>query len=208
MNKAIIGLLGLLGGAALAVGPGCGGAGGPSPSAPACDQTCLDQVAMRALRITLKEVFNGTVQSTAVGAKDFPSYGCFLGGTASVKGNVTSNASVGTTSVDLTYVLDGCHYISVDTDPTQNYDTILTGTVTEHGIIAVQPGNTTVLTIASDAMTFAGTVYSPPIPYQADGVQDAGGPDAAPAGTCPVQLGQDGNQLSGTICGRAAGVAL
>jgi hypothetical protein len=207
MWKAVVALRGLLGGAGLAMGLGCGGGAGPSPSSPPCDQACKDAVAMRAFRETLKQVFNGALQSMPVGAQD-QRYGCTFGGTAHVTGTVTSNANVGTTSVALTYMLDHCHYIAVDMDPTQNYDITLTGAANEDGIIAVQPGTSTALTITSDAMSFSGTVYSPPLPYPTDAGQESPAPDAAPSGSCPLELTQNGNQLSGEICGRVAGLTL
>jgi hypothetical protein len=43
-------------------------------------------------------------------------------------------------------------------------------------------------------MTLEGTVYDPPIDYGRTG--------------CAVELGQDGDRLSGTLCGRAVGVEL
>jgi hypothetical protein len=70
----------------------------------------------------------------------------------------------------------------------------LTGTATEKGTLAVQPSANTALTIQSDAMTFSGTVHDPPLNYQAN--------------ACPLALVQDGNQLSGTVCGRQAGTSL
>jgi hypothetical protein len=106
--------------------------------------------------------------------------------------------------VSLTYVLDHCRYLAADTDPTLNYDITLTGTAIEMGVIAVQPGTTTSLAITSGAMTFSGNVYSPPLPYP----EDAAGQDAGAANACAVQVAQNGNQLSGTICGRTAGLTL
>jgi hypothetical protein len=207
MWKSVVALLGAIGGAALATGLGCGNAG-PTPSSPPCDQACKDAVAIRAFRETLKQVFNGALQMMPVGAQD-QMYICMpFGGTAHVTGTVTSNASVGTTSVALTYVLDHCHYIAVDTDPTQNYDMTLTGTALENGIIAVQPGTATALSITSDAMTFSGTVYSPPIPYPGDAGGEVPASDAGPAEACSVQLAQNGNQISGKICDRTAGLTL
>ncbi len=205
MSKAKVLLLVAIG-AALALGLACGSAG-PSPSSPACDQACKDAVALRAFRETLKQVFNGALLSRPVGPQD-QTYECSpFAGTAHVTGTVTSNANVGTNSVMLTYVLDHCRYVAVDTDPTQNYDMTLTGTAQEQGIIAVQPGTTTALSITSDAMTFSGTVYSPALPYPAD-AGSQGATDAAAGQTCSVQVAQNGNQLSGMICGRTAGLTL
>jgi hypothetical protein len=194
--------------AVLALGLGCNGAG-PSPTSPPCDQSCQDSVALRGFRETLKQVFNGALQAQPVGAQDV-TYNCApLGGTAHITGTATSNADVGSTTVSLTYVFDGCRYIAQDTDPTQNYDMTVTGVVVETGTIAVQPGSTTSLAITSDAVVLAGSVYSPPILYATDGgidLPDAG--DAGSLGACAILVSQDGNQLSGTICGRTAGVSL
>jgi hypothetical protein len=58
----------------------------------------------------------------------------------------------------------------------------------------VQPSITTALLMASDSLTLTGTVYDPPISYSAD--------------ACALELSQSGDDLSGTICGRPAGVDL
>ncbi len=189
---------------------GCNGAG-PSPTSPPCDQTCQDSVALRGFRETLKQVFNGALQAQPVGAQDV-TYDCApLGGTAHITGNAISNADVGSTTVSLTYVFDGCRYVAQDTDPTQNYDLTLTGVVVETGTIAVQPGSTTSLAITSDAAILAGSVYSPPILFATDGgvdLIDAGDAGGLGLGACAILMSQDGNQISGTICGRTAGVSL
>jgi hypothetical protein len=192
----------------LALAFGCNGAG-PSPTSPPCEQSCQDSVALRGFRETLKQVFNGALQAQPVGAQDVTFTCAPLGGTAHITGTATSNADVGSTSVSLTYAFDRCRYIAQDTDPTQNYDMSVTGVVVETGTIAVQPGSTTALAITSDAVILAGSVYSPPILFATDGgvsFPDAG--DAGSLGACAIQVSQDGNQLSGTICGRAAGVSL
>ena len=187
---------------------GCSGAG-PSPTSPPCDQSCQDSVALRGFRETLKQVFNGALQAQPVGAQDV-TYDCApLGGTAHITGTATSNADVGSTTVNLTYVFDRCRYIAQDTDPTQNYDMSVTGIVVETGTIAVQPGSTTSLAITSDAVVLAGSVYSPPILYATDGgVEPIDAGDAGSFGACAILVSQDGNQLSGTICGRTVGVSL
>jgi hypothetical protein len=188
----------------------CNGAG-PSPTSPACDQSCQDSVALRAFRETLKQVFNGALQNMPVGTQD-QHFDCTpFGGTAHVTGTATSNADVGTTTVALTYDLDHCRYEETDTDPTQNYDITLTGTAIETGTIAVQPGSTTSLSVTSTAMIFSGSVYSPALEYPGAASQDVtldAGADAGPANACSVQVAQNGNQLSGTLCGRNVGVSL
>ena len=172
----------------------CGtNAGKSAPAPPPCDQTCTDLVALHAFRDTLKLAFNKTFQGQPVGQHDL-SGPCPLGGTVRVFGTATSNALQGATEVDLTYVLDHCGVPQKDTDPKQTYSMTLTGTVTEKGTIAVQPSSTTSLVFSSDSMSFTGTVYDPPIDYAGD--------------ACKLALGQNGNQLSGTMCTRAVGLTL
>jgi hypothetical protein len=171
---------------------GCGGSGGSADAAAACDEACTDAIAIRTLRDAIKLVYNVTLQGKPVGAQD-QSTPCPLGGSASVQGQATSNADQGTTSVSLTYVFAKCDFSQTDTDPNQTFAMTLTGTVTESGTIAVQPSSTTSLQFQSDAMTFSGTVYSPTIDV---------------AETCAAILGQSGNDLSGTLCGRPAGGTL
>jgi hypothetical protein len=179
---------------ALATTIACGGGNSSPPdAAAACGASCMDAAAIHALRNAIKLVYNTSLQSKPVGMQD-QTTPCPLGGSAHVFGQATSNAGQGTTSVELTYVLALCAYSETSSDPTQTFAMTLTGTVTESGIIAVQPSSTTSLQFHSDAMTFSGTVYSQPIDYGASG--------------CVVVLGQDGNALSGTVCGRAAGLTL
>lgn len=161
---------------------------GPTPSPPPqCDQLCLDGVAVLGMRLTLKQIFNQTLQGKPVGVQD-KRYTCPLGGTARVVGTATSNAIQGATEVTLVYELDGCVLIARDTDPKSNYHLSTSGTVTQIGTIAVQPTATTSLGMKSDALTITGTVYDPPVPYEVT--------------TCPLVSLQDGNTVTGTICGR------
>jgi hypothetical protein len=171
-----------------AVAAACGGGGGGSAPTPPCDMACKDGVAVRSLRDAIKVVYNILLQGQPTGTgldKTLPK-GCPLGGTASVSGDASSNADQGATNVNLTYVFTACTFSETDTDPTQTFQMKLDGTVTESGVIAVQPSSTTALTFHSDAMTFSGTVYYPAISYA--------------EGPCAVQLGQDGNDISGTLC--------
>ena len=56
------------------------------------------------------------------------------------------------------------------------------------------PPVTTSLVMQGWAVALVGNVSDPPIDYAAD--------------ACAVELGQSGNQLSGTLCGREFGVGL
>ncbi len=179
---------------AIAIAFACGGGSGAKDAAtPACDQACADGVALVALRGAMKDAYNYALQGKPTGAQD-GMYPCPLGGTAHISGTATSTADQGTTNVNLTYVFAACVYNAIDSDPTQTFQLTLDGTLTETGAIAVQPSSTTSLLIDSDAMTFTGTVYAPPQPYDEK--------------ACAVELGQNGNNLSGKLCTRAAGATL
>jgi hypothetical protein len=164
----------------------CGTVAADPPPPAVCDEECKDEIALRALRETMKLAFNLTFQGKPVGTYDL-STPCPLGGRAQVTGTATSNAIQGATEVKLTYVLQACGYLFKDDEPKENYSMVLAGTVTQEGIIAVQPSATSALVMKSDAVVFAGTVHDPPFEYKA---------------ACPVELGQNGNILTGKICGR------
>ncbi len=48
----------------------------------------------------------------------------------------------GATLVDLTYQFASCKYIERDDEPDENYAITLNGTITQQGVIAVQPSAT------------------------------------------------------------------
>jgi hypothetical protein len=174
---------------ALAVPLGCGGK--PPEPPPPCDQECKDGTALRALRETMRVTYNGTLMGMPVGLQD-GTYDCLEGGTAHVNGHADSNPTQGSTFVDLTYVFVDClHFAVPSPTPERNYQMVLNGTAIQQGTIAVQPTATTSLTIRSDAMSFLGQVNDPPLTYEER--------------DCAVDVHQDGNTLSGLICGRAAG---
>jgi hypothetical protein len=166
----------------------CGSDVGPSPAAPPpCEQLCQDQTGLRTLREAMKLVFNLTLQGKPVGKHDY-TVPCPLGGKARIFGEAFSNASQGSTDVKLTYVLEGCTVLERDDEPEENYRMTVSGTIEQAGVIAVQPSATTALSMKSADVTLSGTVYDPPIPYEAK--------------SCPVLLSQTGSRLSGTLCGR------
>jgi hypothetical protein len=160
----------------------------PPPTAPACDEECKDGVAIKALRETMKLAFNLTLQGKPVGEHDLTTP-CPLGGGVRVIGTATSNATQGATEVRLTYVLADCAYVFKDDDAEDNYTMKFSGTMTQEGILAVQPSATSALVMKGEMIKLSGTVYDPPLDYEAD---------------CPVELGQNGNKLTGKICGRIA----
>jgi hypothetical protein len=172
----------------------CGSNGsGAAPAPPPCDDTCKDGIAILALRETAKLAYNLTLQGQPVGDHD-ETRNCPFGGSVRVFGNATSNAIQGATNVKLTYVWNACSYMIKDSDPKRTYEVKLTGTITQEGILAVQPSASSAINMKSDAMTLEGTVYDPPIDYAAT--------------QCPIELGQDGNALSGKVCGRSANSTL
>jgi hypothetical protein len=172
----------------------CGAGSHPAP-APPCDQACQDGVALRGLRTVMKFAYNLTVQGQPVGAQDktqdcLPSNGG--SGKAHVFGNASSNAAQGSSFVDLSFDFQGCAYPAApDPSADQNFNLTLDGLITEQGTLAVQPSSTTALLLHSDAVSITGTVYDPPLDYTAS--------------ACVLDLNQDGNNLAGTLCGRAAG---
>ena len=194
------GLVAAVGAAALG---GCGGGGGSSAApAPACDAACQDAIAFRALRDAIKFVYNIMLAGNPVGEQDAGSACPFGGGDVRVSGEAVSDASQGTTHIPfppgLTYVFDHCGYLEQDSDPSRTFTITLTGTITESGEIAAQSTSTTALKFDSDSMSLTGAVSSPAIPYSAN----------ADGGACAITLTQNGNDLSGTLCGRPVGLAL
>jgi hypothetical protein len=180
---------------AVAIGllTGCGGnVGAPPPPAP-CEEKCQDQVALRAVREMTKLAYNLLLQGKPVGMQDARSP-CPLGGSVHVFGNATSNAAQGATEVDLSYAFAGCGHTELDDEAEESYRMTLTGTLTQVGTLAAQPSATTALIMRSDAMTMEGTVHDPPLAYEAT--------------DCVLELGQDGNDLSGLFCGKEVGVDL
>ncbi len=175
-------------GASAAVASGC--SDDPPPAPPACDAKCRDGTALRALREVLKLVFNLTLQGKPVGAHD-QTIPCIRGGKARIYGTAVANEIQGATEVHLTYELESCAYVQKDTEPNENYDMTLTGKVVQDGTFAVQPTATTAVLMKSDAVTFTGTVYDPPLPFEVAG--------------CALDLAQNGSHVGGSMCGRQAG---
>jgi hypothetical protein len=166
---------------------GC--ADGPTPDAKPCDERCVDGIALRAVRETLKLVYNLKLQGKPVGVHD-ETTACPQGGTARVFGEASSNAVQGATEVRLTYEFEACKYLQVDAEPEENYRLTLAGSITQEGTIAVQPSATTALLMRSDAIVLSGTVNDPPIPLEEP--------------SCAIEITQNGSSISGTFCGREA----
>lgn len=164
----------------------------PRPESPPCDQACQDGVALRATRETLKLAYNLLLQGKPVGEVDVSSP-CIRGGSVRIVGRASSNAVQGATEVDLTYTLDRCTVLERDEEAPENYELEVTATITQKGVLAVQPTATTALLLKSDALTLTGTVYSPPLPYEAK--------------DCPMDVAQNGDAVGGTLCGRTAAFA-
>jgi hypothetical protein len=173
----------------------CGGSVGKTPVSPPCDQTCQDQTALLSLRDVIKLAYNLTLQGMPVGMQD-ETTSCPLSGTVHITGTATSDASQGVTTVNLTYVFNECSYSQADSsdDPTQAFSMSFTGTILETGMLAAQPSTTTALEFQSSSMSMSGTVYDPPIDYSMT--------------DCAITLGQNGNDLGGTVCGAAVATSL
>lgn len=167
---------------------GCGSGKEATPS-PVCDQKCVDGVALRAVRETLKLAYNLTLQGDAVGAVSGET-ACPDGGKVAVAGVATSNSVQGATEVDLVFVFDACSYKRQSSEPEKSYDLVISGSIHEKGTLAVQPTATTALLLSSDALTLTGEVYDPALPYDAT--------------ACTLKASQSGNEVSGTLCERNA----
>jgi|SRR5579859_1983647 len=172
---------------ALTFGLGCGGR---APAAPAaCDQACQDGIALRSLRVGMRLAFNFAVAAKPVGMQD-AMVPCIPSGQVHIVGDAESNAMLGTSQVNLTYTFTDCQNPSPkSTTPERNYNLKLNGMVTEVGVLAMG-GPTTSLIIMGTGLGFSGTVYDPPTNYE----------DM----DCALAANQDGNNVTGTLCGRMA----
>jgi len=174
---------------------GCGAGAKPEPPPP-CEQACQDGIALRGVRETMKLAYNLLIQARPVGAQDGTtdcrSWDGSKGGTVHVFGEATSNAAQGASFVDLEYDFDQCAYsVPPSATPNENYSLVMTGRVTQQGTLAVQPSSTTALLIDSEALSVSGTVYDPSLAYELS--------------DCKLSVVQQGNRVSGVICGRNAG---
>jgi hypothetical protein len=158
-----------------------------------CDAECQDAVAARGLRDVVKLVYNLTLQGNFIGPQDETTR-CPHGGSASVVGVATSVPEQGATELELGYSFDQCAYQHKDDDADESYDVVISGTLGQKGILAVQPSATTALLFASLGISIEGTVFDPPVPYSEI--------------ECTFELAQNGNNLSGTWCERKVGFEL
>jgi hypothetical protein len=174
---------------------GCGAGSEPDPP-PSCDQACQDGTALRGVRETMKLAYNLLIQGRPVGAQD-GSTPCrssdgSQGGKVRVFGTATANPVQGSSFVDLEYDFADCAYAAPpNAIPNQNYSLVVTGHLKQKGTLAVQPSSTTALLIDSGSLSLSGTVYDPPLDYEQQG--------------CELAVAQQGNRVSGTLCGRNAG---
>jgi len=181
-----LGLAFLVGSAAVTLG--CGGGNRPAPPA-TCDQPCKDGVVLRALRVGMRFAYNFAIQSKPVGMQD-EMVPCIPSGNVHIVGDAQSNAMLGTSELNLTYTFTDCvNPAPQNTTPERNYKLTMNGAVTENGTLAMG-GPTTSLTLIGTGMGFSGTVYDPPVDYvEMD---------------CEVKANQDGNNMTGMVCGRMA----
>jgi hypothetical protein len=167
---------------------GCGSSSAPPAPTPACEQACEDGIALYALRQTMRLVYNEGLTGGTPGAQDAGAE-C-LTGTATVSGVAVPDGGVGSVGVSLAYDFQGCEYLAKSSTPGRCFDLTFTGAFTETGTLAVQGTATMALEIDGAEITITGTVNDPPIDYVAP--------------RCSVSMTQNGNDLSGTICGRTA----
>jgi hypothetical protein len=170
---------------------GCGEDASRAPAS--CDARCLDEVALRSVRETLKLVYNLTLQANPVGAQN-ESTRCPRAGSAHVFGTATSVPEQGATRLDLTYELVDCAYLQRDDEPDESYDVIISGRITQLGTLAVQPTSTTALLFDGDSVAIRGKLFDPAYDYAEM--------------ACPLAVSQNGNRLAGSFCEREVGFDL
>jgi hypothetical protein len=168
---------------------GCGSPT-PAPAPPAtCDTACADGIALYALRQTMRLIYNEALTAQDAGARD--GGGECLTGTAAVGGTAVPDGGFGSVGVSLSYEFAACQLLRKETTPGHDYDLTFAGTVSQEGAIDVLGASTMTLAIKSDALSFSGTVYDPPVQHEGS--------------SCVVDVTQNGNDVVGTICGRPAG---
>jgi hypothetical protein len=189
---------------AIACSSGCAISASPPPT-PTCDQACQDGVAIRALRNGMAVVYNkafpqpipkgvtppeGFVPPPLVlpGPQDLH-VPCDATHVVHLFGDATSDPNQGVTFVSLTYDVAGCVADNQnDPTPEQNYTLEIAGTLTEIGTLG--GNNTTAVVIRGDSVAFSGSVFHPAYEY---------------VETCELDLVQNGNNVSGRLCGRTVG---
>lgn len=179
---------------ALSVLVGCGAGAKPAP-APSCDQSCQDDVAVRAMRTAMRFAFNKGISAMDVGPQNV-TLPCLPNGdgigSVRIFGDAEANADQGASFLSLTYDFENCFYSAPPSATAdENYAITMTGVVTEAGTLSQQPSATTALTILSTSLSVSGTVYDPPLDYQAS--------------ACAFAVNQTGNDVAGFWCERAAG---
>jgi hypothetical protein len=207
---------------------GCSGKQ-PAPSAP-CDQECKDAIALRALREAMRSAFTNNVayRDQDNGPQDEWGH-CDKGvGSSHIFGTAVSNKQQGMTKVNLTYEFLSCLATRVEATPELNYNLSLKGTVTEVGTLSTLSTSPPALKISTlgarppdggadaggedggadaggedggedggadgggfSTLSFIGTLYDPPVEYHET--------------VCEILAMQNGNNVSGWICGRIAG---
>mgnify|MGYP003694796887 CR=1 FL=1 len=82
--------------------------------------------------------------------------------------------------------LTNTNYLRKDDVPSQNYNVVLDGTITQVGILAVQPSATTALIMRGMDLRLVGTVYDPPLEIDESG--------------CALEMTQSGSDVAGNAC--------
>ncbi len=152
-------------------------AGCSSEEETGCDQECKDTDVAYAIVATLVDVFNANLAGQPVGSQN-ETANCPAGGSVVITGSTGYSEQTEITTLDLTYSMTGCHYVS------GGYDLTFDGSLTEEG--SFSEGNMS-LVYASTSVTYAGT----------------GGSAGALNDTCSFTFTRSYSEISGTLCGRS-----
>jgi hypothetical protein len=160
---------------------------------PTCSLHCEAATAVRAVRETMKLVFNLSLQGNPVGEQD-ETVACPDGGSAHLTGQASADSERGTTKVGLAYDFQDCRYEQLSSHPSSSYALSITGRVQQSGVLAGPAQTTTALVLESEILTLQGTLYDPPLEYHAE--------------ECVLSVIQEGDRVSGTLCDLVVSVDL
>ena len=148
-----------------------------SSSSSSCDQACVDDRTAVAIVNSLVFLYNTYIAFQPSGVQNFIGEVCPIGGSIDITGTTSVIGDV--TDLDLDFDMTACGVS--DPDFLMTY----TGAINENGSFSTVSGNIT-RQFTSSLLTFSGTAFGSSV-----------------GESCAVGIVWNGNDLSGTICGRA-----